>query len=123
MHDCVQMRLWLALTSLMGLSAAQGTTGKDFMCLTDDMLKEAGITNGMHRMMLLNRRNELLQFTPPGSPSIPANRMSTSAAPSCLPSPPGSGLWVSLAAPGRRRTAQLSSSSRPNSYVSAGCGC
>ena len=42
------------------------------MCLTDDMLKEAGIDNGMHRMMLLNRRNELMQATPPGSPRIQA---------------------------------------------------
>ena len=42
------------------------------MCLTDDMLKEAGVGNGMHRMMLLNRRNELLQATPPDSPRIPA---------------------------------------------------
>ena len=81
----------------MELRAAQGTTGKDFMCLTDDMLKEAGITNGMHRMMLLNRRNELLQATPPGSPPIPALRTSGSAAPSRLASPPGSGLWVRAA--------------------------
>ena len=38
----------------MDVLLRRGTTGKDFMCLTDDMLKEAGITNGMHRMMLLN---------------------------------------------------------------------
>ena len=75
------------------------------MCLTDDMLKEAGIVNGMHRMMLLNRRNELLQTpAPPGSPSIPARRSSGSMM-ARLPSTQGSGNWVRTEPPLQRKRA------------------
>lgn len=38
----------------------QGTTGKELVCFTNELLAEAGVTNGLHRMLLLNRRDELL---------------------------------------------------------------
>ena len=38
----------------------QGTTGKELMKLTDDILAQIGIKNPLHRMQLINTRDDLL---------------------------------------------------------------
>ena len=38
----------------------QGTTGKELMKLTDDILTQIGIKNPLHRMQLINTRDDLL---------------------------------------------------------------
>ena len=78
------------------------------MCLTDDMLKEAGVNNGMHRMMLLNRRNELLLATPPGSPRIQASPSLAQARTSL-----GSGLVVRPQQPTERNRQQHTTAGGP----------
>ena len=42
------------------LTHAQGTTGKELMKLTDDILIQIGIKNPLHRMQLINTRDDLL---------------------------------------------------------------
>ena len=38
----------------------QGTTGKELMKLTDDILAQIGIKNPLHRMQLINTRDDLI---------------------------------------------------------------
>ena len=38
----------------------QGTTGKELLKLDDDILAQIGIKNPLHRMQLINLRNDLL---------------------------------------------------------------
>ena len=38
----------------------QGTTGKELMKLTEDILTQIGIKNPLHRMQLINTRNDLI---------------------------------------------------------------
>ena len=45
---------------LLGLPV-QGTTGKELVCFSNELLVDVGICNPLHRMQLLNRRDEVLQ--------------------------------------------------------------
>lgn len=38
----------------------QGTTGKELVALTDELLQSIDISNPLHRLQLLNRRDELM---------------------------------------------------------------
>ena len=38
----------------------QGTTGKDLLLLTPELLLEIDISNPLHRIQLINRRDELV---------------------------------------------------------------
>lgn len=38
----------------------KGTTGKELMRLTDDILTQIGIKNPLHRMQLINTRDDIL---------------------------------------------------------------
>lgn len=42
------------------MSTVQGTTGKELMKLTDDILTQIGIKNPLHRMQLINTRDDLI---------------------------------------------------------------
>lgn len=42
------------------IQVLQGTTGKELMKLTDDILTQIGIKNPLHRMQLVNTRDDLL---------------------------------------------------------------
>ena len=52
------MLSWAA-SSLQSLP--QGTTGKELLCLDDEMLAEVGVSSRLHRKQLLNRRDELVE--------------------------------------------------------------
>ena len=45
---------------IAALSTVQGTTGKELMKLTDDILAQIGIKNPLHRMQLINTRDDLI---------------------------------------------------------------
>ena len=44
----------------MSLCTVQGTTGKDLVKLSEEILAQIGIKNPLHRMQLINTRDDLL---------------------------------------------------------------
>ena len=60
----------------------QGTTGKELMKLTEDILTQIGIKNPLHRMQLINTRNDL----------IAQQEQDTAVSPSLQPTPSSNSL-------------------------------
>lgn len=76
----------MQFTALEGLSELQGTTGKELMQLDDEILAQIGIKNPLHRMQLINARNDLLaqqdqsSGSTSGSPAASGSRSGSPAA-------------------------------------------
>ena len=68
----------LLLTATTG-NILQGTTGKELMKLTDDILSQIGIKNPLHRMQLINTRDDLLTQQQQDSPISPASQLMPAA--------------------------------------------
>ena len=59
-EDKISRSHWSDNHSLV-LQNAQGTTGRDLLQLDAQLLEDIGIINPLHRLQLINRRDELLQ--------------------------------------------------------------
>lgn len=57
----------------------KGTTGKELMKLTDDILSQIGIKNPLHRMQLINTRDDLLAQQDQESAVSPARQLASTA--------------------------------------------
>ncbi|KAK9813267.1 hypothetical protein WJX72_011692 [[Myrmecia] bisecta] len=71
------VRAWLTGHPSLNVYAKKqlkGTTGRDLAKITDEILVQIGIKNPLHRLQLLNQRDEVLQrFAPPTPSSEPSS--------------------------------------------------
>lgn len=73
--------------SSANIDLLQGTTGKELLKLTDDILAQIGVKNPLHRMQLINTRDDLLAEQEQDAAVLPAAAQVTGSSPRDAGSP------------------------------------